>query len=112
MVTREVLKTEIDCIQDEYLDVLYRFIKSLEMSLKDLGAASDNSEGMRHARKAQFFEHLNAHRQPPTIRQLLAELQEIQRHAPIDLDIPARNGAEHYEDNFAREASPERKQIY
>jgi len=36
MVTREVLKTEIDCIQDEYLDVLYRFIKSLEMSLNDL----------------------------------------------------------------------------
>ncbi len=36
MITRELLKTEIDFIQDEYLDVLYRFMKSLEMSLKEL----------------------------------------------------------------------------
>lgn len=36
MITRELLKTEIDRIQDEYLDALYRFMKSLEMSLNDL----------------------------------------------------------------------------
>lgn len=25
MITREILKTEIDFVRDEYLDVLYRF---------------------------------------------------------------------------------------
>lgn len=36
MMTREAIKTEIDVLPDESLDVLYRFIQFLETSLKEL----------------------------------------------------------------------------
>ena len=94
MVTRELLKTEIDFIPNEYLDVLYRFMKSLEMSLKELRGVTETrskySEDTLNARKQQFFEFVNAHQKQPTIRQLLEELREIKIHEQIDIDIPAR----------------------
>jgi hypothetical protein len=31
MVTKELIKEEIDSLQDEHLEVLYRFIKTLEI---------------------------------------------------------------------------------
>jgi hypothetical protein len=42
MITRELLKAEIDKVQDSYLDVLYRIIKALgnsELPLTETGEA-------------------------------------------------------------------------
>ena len=65
MITRELLKSEIDFIQDEYLGVLYRFMKSLEVSIRDLRMVGDtrgrDSEDTFNARKQKFFEFVNAH---------------------------------------------------
>lgn len=33
MITKEKIKTEIDNIKDEYLEILYRIIKALEMPI-------------------------------------------------------------------------------
>ncbi len=35
MITKEKIKTEIDNIKDEYLEILYRIIKALEMPIVD-----------------------------------------------------------------------------
>jgi hypothetical protein len=32
MITREVIKTEIDKVQDKYLEILYRIVKAFESS--------------------------------------------------------------------------------
>jgi hypothetical protein len=40
MVTKELIKSEIDKVQDEYLGVLYKIIKSLE----EPSEAKDNRE--------------------------------------------------------------------
>lgn len=65
MVTRELLKTELDVLQDEYLDILYKFMKSLELSVNDLRMASHiaekESENDLKARKRKFFDFVDAH---------------------------------------------------
>lgn len=48
MITKELIKAEIDKVQDENLEVLYKIIKSLEMSIPGLdefaNSASKNQE--------------------------------------------------------------------
>lgn len=34
MITKEIIKSEIDNIEDEYLEVLFRIVKALEVSKK------------------------------------------------------------------------------
>jgi len=36
MVTKELLKNEIDGISDEYLDMLYRVIKAFKLPMKEM----------------------------------------------------------------------------
>jgi len=36
MVTKKLLKNEIDGISDEYLDMLYRVVKAFKLPMKDM----------------------------------------------------------------------------
>jgi hypothetical protein len=36
MMTKEIIKTEIDNLKDEYLEILYRIIKALEMPVTEV----------------------------------------------------------------------------
>ena len=36
MITKEKIKTEIDNLKDEYLEILYRIIKALEMPVTEV----------------------------------------------------------------------------
>ncbi len=63
MMTKELIKTEIDNVQDEYLEVLYKFIKSLEISVIELNNFTDTStkRGVDRScktRKEQFLDFI------------------------------------------------------
>ncbi|MCP4372899.1 MAG: hypothetical protein GY797_33060 [Deltaproteobacteria bacterium] len=63
MITKELIKTEIDNVQDEYLEVLYRFIKSLEISVIELNNVTDTNtkrgaDRSLKIRKEQFFDFI------------------------------------------------------
>ncbi len=63
MITKELIKTEIDNVQDEYLEALYRFIKSLEISVIELNNVTDMNakRGVGRSlktRKEQFFDFI------------------------------------------------------
>ena len=46
MITKDIVKAEIDNVRDEYLEVLYRIIKALEMDIEMLNAESTTAEGV------------------------------------------------------------------
>ncbi len=62
MVTRELVKTEVDNVHDDYLDVLFKIIKALENS--PTGDKSKNSPSKKAAlteldkRMAETHSHL------------------------------------------------------
>lgn len=49
MVTKELLKTEIDNVQDEYLEILYKVIKAFESSSNMFNQTKDDTELNWHA---------------------------------------------------------------
>ena len=65
MVTRELVKTEVDNVHDDYLDVLFKIIKALENS--PTGDKSKNSPPKKAAlteldkRMAETHSHLPNH---------------------------------------------------
>ena len=56
MITRENVKAEIDWVQEQYLEVLYKFIKTLQ--------SSDSSDKKHHS--------------------LMSKLKTVEIHAPSD----------------------------
>lgn len=66
MITKDLIKSEIDKVQDEDLEVLYKFIRSLEMSVTDLDeitniAAKSEEERYLEAKKERFFDFVKKH---------------------------------------------------
>jgi hypothetical protein len=41
LITKELLKTEIDKVQDEYLEILYKVIKAFELSKTEVFAQTE-----------------------------------------------------------------------
>jgi len=68
MVTRELVKTEVDNVHDDYLDVLFKIIKALENSPSE--DKNKNSASKKAAlteldkRMAETHSHLPSHPLP------------------------------------------------
>lgn len=60
MITRELLKAEIDYVQDQYLEVLYRLIRSLtQTAALSLPTLTETTTSQHHAHTLSWEAFIN-----------------------------------------------------
>jgi len=57
MVTKELVKSEIDHLHDEYVEVVYKVIKALEMPLGELDRRADAFPATEQMEWEAFVDH-------------------------------------------------------
>lgn len=61
VITKNNLKSEIDSVDDQYLDILYKFIKTLQKTEKKELSLMAKLKGIKIQASADFSENIDAY---------------------------------------------------
>ena len=61
VITKNNLKSEIDTVDDQYLDILYKFIKTLQKPAKKEPSLMEKLKSIKIQAPADFSENIDAY---------------------------------------------------